>query len=94
MLEPHRAGGRRRRPPPPDTSWAEAISRVTAGRRRALASLGPDGLGIYAAAQDRFLAAREIAASLADLRSLLGIRGAGVVALSGGEVRPSASRRS
>jgi len=74
--------GRRRR----DTSWVEAISRVTAGRRRALTSLGPDELGIYAVAQDRFLAAREIASSLGDLRGLLGIRGAGVVALAGGEV--------
>jgi len=73
---------RRRR----DTAWVEAISRITAGRRRGLAALGRDGMGIYAAAQDRFVAAREIAASLADLRGLLGIRGAGVVALAGGEV--------
>jgi hypothetical protein len=74
--------GRRRR----DPAWGEAISRVSGGRRRALAELGPDGLGIYAAAQDRFLAAREISASLGELRGLLGIRGAGVVALAGGEV--------
>jgi len=74
--------GRRRR----DTAWVEAISRITAGRRRGLAALGRDGMGIYAVAQDRFVAAREIAASLADLRGLLGIRGAGVVALAGGEV--------
>jgi len=73
--------GRHRR----DSAWVEAISRVTAGPRRALAAFG-DGLGMYAAAQDRSTAARELAASLGHLRDLLGIRGAGVVAVAGGEV--------
>jgi hypothetical protein len=41
---------------------------------------------MYAAAQDRSTAARELAASLGHLRDLLGIRGAGVVAVAGGEV--------
>jgi CheY-like chemotaxis protein len=73
--------GRHRR----DSAWVEAISRVTAGRRRALAAFG-EGLGLYATAQDRSTAAQELAAALGDLRDLLGIRGAGVVAVAGGEV--------
>jgi CheY-like chemotaxis protein len=69
-----------------DGSWIEAVSRITAARRRAVAVLDTDQIGLFAAAHDSETAGRELAAALADVHALLGIRGAGVVAVAGGLV--------
>jgi CheY-like chemotaxis protein len=69
-----------------DGVWLDAMSRIGLGQRRALGSLSADRLALFVAADRPEAAAEQVAGAWQNARSLLGVRGAGVVALAGAEV--------
>ncbi len=69
-----------------DGVWLDAVSRIALGPRRGLGTLGGDQLALFVAADRPETASQQVASAWDELRSLLGIKGAGVLAIAGADV--------
>ncbi len=69
-----------------DGLWFDTISHIALGPRRALGMLDRDTLAMFVASNDPDHAARAVADAFGEVRNLLGVSGAGVVAFAGSEI--------